>query len=294
MAIQREQAFVLARPFGDARRGSHATSLLRRDAPRLETVRVLRIMFHNVTLPEVFTTIDQRITERKCGYIVTANVDHVCRYYTSPVFRKAYRHSCLVIPDGVPVMWASKLLGTPLREKISGSDLVVWLPTYLADRGHSLFLLGAAEGVADKAAQILRQRHPGLRIAGTYSPPMGFEKDPSATAETVSRVREAKPDVCLVALGSPKQEIWMYQYHQACGVPVMIGIGAGLDFVAGVAKRAPRWIQTAGFEWLWRMSREPRRLWRRYLIDDTLFFALFWRALRSKRALRSRRHGASS
>ena len=252
--------------------------------PTWEKVKLLGITIDNVSREEVFAIIDRRIAERKPGYVVTPNVDHVRRNYEDPMFRKAYRRSFLVVPDGMPVMWASRLLGTPLREKISGSDLVVWLSEHAAERGHSVFLFGAAPGVADGAAHRLRRRFPKLRIAGTYSPPFGFHKSPEANAEAVGRIREAQPDICLLALGSPKQEVWMSEHCEACGAPVMVGVGAGLDFVAGRAKRAPRWIQRIGFEWAWRLCHEPRRLWRRYLVDDRLFFRLLWRELRRRRS----------
>jgi len=188
-----------------------------------------------------------------------------------------------VLADGVPVLWASRLLGKPIREKISGSDLTVWLAEQFNVTGHSLFLLGAAPGVADEAARVFRQRHPNLTIAGTYCPPMGFENDPDEIAKAIACVRAAQPDVCLVALGLPKQEWWMHQHGEACGVPVMIGIGASLDFVAGTLKRAPRWMQKTGTEWLWRVLTEPRRLWRRYFDDGRLFLALLWREWRKKK-----------
>jgi N-acetylglucosaminyldiphosphoundecaprenol N-acetyl-beta-D-mannosaminyltransferase len=262
------------------------------DAPKARqgrrTVELLGIMIDSVTRDEAFAIIDERIAGRVPGFVVTPNVDHVCRCHEDDRFRAAYGNSFLVLPDGVPVMWASRLLGTPLREKISGSDLVVWLSAHAAACGHSLFLFGAAEGVAAQAAAVLQQRNPGLTIAGTYSPPLGFHTDPKANAEAVRRIRESQADVCMLALGSPKQEIWMNEHCEACSVPVMIGVGAGLDFVAGKSKRAPRWAQRTGLEWAWRLCHEPRRLWRRYLVDDMLFFRLLWRELwRRKRGQRA-------
>ncbi|HIJ64841.1 MAG TPA: WecB/TagA/CpsF family glycosyltransferase [Candidatus Hydrogenedentes bacterium] len=249
-------------------------------------VELSGMTIHNVTREEVFALIEERIAKRQPGYIVTPNVNHLCRYQRDAEFREAYRKSFLVLADGVPLLWASRLLGTPLREKLSGSDLVVWLPERFADKGRSFFLLGAAEGVADAAAKELRRRHPNIVIAGTYSPPMGFENDPAEVAETARRVREARPDFCFVAFGVPKQELWMREHCQTCGVPVMLGIGASLDFLAGTLKRAPRWMQRVGLEWVWRIGSEPRRLLGRYLADGCVFLSLLWRAFRKRRACR--------
>src|SRR5690606_12040011 len=142
-----------------------------------------------------------------------------------------------------PLMWAARMLGAPLRQKLSGSDLVYWLSEHAARAGHRVFLLGAAPGVADEARAILTAHYPGLQIVGCYSPPLGFEHDPVESDRIAALLREHGPDLCFVALGSPKQEKWMAVHAQQCGVPVMLGIGAGLDFVTGRFRRAPRWMQ---------------------------------------------------
>ena len=245
-------------------------------------IRLLGVDIDNVSLEEALEIIDVRIADGRPGCVVTPNVDHICRYHEDPKFRRAYRNSFLVVPDGKPLMWAGRLLGTPLREKLSGSDMVGWLAAHAAKKGHKVFLFGAAEGVAATAAQLLQERNPGLDVVGAYSPPLGFHQNPEQDAKAVSQIRNSGADVCLLALGSPKQEIWMDEHCEACGVPVMIGIGAGLDFVAGTSKRAPRWIQRLGFEWAWRLLHEPKRLWHRYLVDDRLFFRLLWRELRRR------------
>jgi N-acetylglucosaminyldiphosphoundecaprenol N-acetyl-beta-D-mannosaminyltransferase len=253
------------------------------EAPDAEMIDVLGTRIHNVTREQTFALLEDRIATRQPCYVVTPNVDHLCRVQKDPAFRKAYEHAYLSLPDGMWVLWASRLLGTALREKISGSDLVLWLSQRSAERGHAIFLFGAAEGVAEEAARALCRRFPGLVVKGTYSPPVGFEKDPIALADAVGRIRDSQADVCFVALGSPKQEIWMHQNFEACKVPVMMGIGAGLDFAAGRVKRAPKWVTKSGMEWFWRFCLEPRRLWRRYFVEDRQFLVLLWRALRDKR-----------
>jgi len=237
----------------------------------------------NLTYEDLCACMAARMAERQPGFIVTPNVDHVCRFHRDPAFRASYESACLVLPDGMPILWSARLFGQPLREKLSGSDMVPRLTAWAAERGHSVYYLGAADGVADEAARRLRERHPSLRVAGTYSPPVGFEKDPAQNDEVLRRLHEARPDLCFVALGSPKQEIWLHQNYEKAGVPVMIGVGAALDFVAGRVRRAPVWMQKAGAEWFWRLCQEPRRLGRRYLVDDTYFALLVCRELLRKR-----------
>jgi exopolysaccharide biosynthesis WecB/TagA/CpsF family protein len=280
MVIDNSRVFPPRVSLAEAAKSTRATSYP--DTTPHEAFDILGVPIHNVTRDQVLKLIEERIVEGKAGYILTPNVDHICRCRKDAALREAYRNCFLSVADGVWVIWASRLLGTPLREKISGSDLVEWVSEHFARRGYSLFLLGAAEGIADAAAVALRRRYGKLQIKGTYSPPMGFEKDPVALAETIRRVREAQADLCFVALGSPKQEILMHRFYEACGVPVMVGIGAGLDFAAGKVRRAPQWIIRIGMEWLWRMWREPRRLWRRYLIEDAPFFLLLWQQLRQR------------
>ncbi len=242
--------------------------------PEVESLRLFGVPFHNVDFGEAMAAIDRRIVSREPGFVLTPNVDHVCQFQKKPELRAAYEACFLSICDGMPLLWASKLAGKPLKAKLSGSDMVFWLAEHAAHRGYRIFLLGAAEGVADEAAERLRERYPGIAIAGTYSPPMGFEKDPVKGAETLARVTAAKPDICYVAFGAPKQELWMHANSAASGVPVMLGIGASLDFVAGRVRRAPVWFQRAGLDWAWRLAQEPRRLAKRYLVDDSLFFWL--------------------
>ncbi len=239
-------------------------------------VNVCGIAMHSVTLAEVFAEVDERIRRNKPGYIVTPNVDHIVCYHENGEFREAYQNAFLVLPDGTPIIWASHLLGTPLREKISGSDLIYSLTEHAAQQGHSVFFLGGAEGLADMSAKVFKQMFPALKVAGAYCPPLGFEQDPVKNAQVLKALKEAAPDICYVALGSPKQDIWNWRYCEQAGVPVMVGVGGSFDFVTGRVRRAPQWLQKAGMEWLWRLCHEPRRLWKRYLVRDVRFFAYLW------------------
>ncbi|MEX2016719.1 MAG: WecB/TagA/CpsF family glycosyltransferase [Candidatus Hydrogenedentales bacterium] len=256
------------------------------DAPRLQVQRLFGVDMHSVTLEDVFSVIDAQIKAQRPSYIVTPNVDHICRLQYDAVFQQAYRASVLSLPDGVPIIWASHFFRKPLQQKISGSDLVYWLSEHAARRGHRVFFFGAPPGVAQDAARRLRKRYPGLRVAGAYCPPLGFEQLAHQSAAALDANRAPQPAICLVALGTPKQELWMHDSHRELGVPVLLGIGAGLDFVCGTAKRAPRLMQRMGLEWLWRLCHDPRRLAPRYLMHDSQFLLLLlheWRKARIER-----------
>jgi len=248
--------------------------------PRVE---LFGVSFSRITFSEVCAFVTGCIETCSPTYIVTPNVDHICQLQRNPDFQEAYAHAGLVLADGTAVLWAARLCGRPLPEKLSGSDLVPRLSAFAAAHDYSVFLLGAAPGVAAQAAERLRNLFPTLRVAGVYSPPFGFARDERLNAETVEIVRRASPDICFVALSAPQQEIWMHRNYRASGARVMIGVGAGIDFVAGVQKRAPEWVQRAGGEWLWRLMHEPRRLWRRYLVEDIRFMPILWREFRRQR-----------
>lgn len=255
-----------------------------------DTVELFGMTFSDVTFEELCTLLADRIDKKLPGYIVTPNVDHVCQVQSDPAFRQAYDDAWLVLVDGMPIIWASRLFGCALSTKLSGSDLLPQLCEFAADRGYSVFLLGAAEGVADQASENLRRLYPGLIIAGTHSPPMGFDQDPDENAKALQAIREARPDLCFTAMGAPRQEVWLHSNHRESGALVSIGVGAALDFAAGLLKRAPLWMQRSGLEWVWRLCQEPRRLWRRYLVNDSFFFVLLWREWR-KRLRRDRTEG---
>ncbi len=240
------------------------------------------IAIADVSLGELFGIVDQRIEAGASGYIVTPNIDHICVLRQNTQLRRAYEDAFLALPDGMAVMWAARLLGRPLRQKLSGSDLVPWLAEHASKQGHRVFFFGAAPGVAEEAARKLEARFPELEVAGAYSPPLGFEQDPALNKAAIERVRKAQPDICFIALGSPKQEIWMHEHYSALDVPVCLGIGAAIDFAAGKVRRAPVILQRSGLEWLWRLCQEPRRLWRRYLVQDLRFIPIFLREFRKK------------
>ena len=267
--------------FPETGRPAGAMSAPSRQQCRTGTHRadICGVIVDNLSLEELLDAAMIRAEGRVPGYIVTPNVDHVCLCRRNAEFKRAYQQAFLVVPDGVPLLWSGRLLGTPLVQRLNGTGLVYAISERAASEGRSVFLLGAADGIPEQAAEQLKSLYPGLRIAGTCSPSMGFEKSGEENADIIGRLRAAAPDICFVAVGSPKQEIWMRQHCEESRVPLMIGVGASLDFIAGRKRRAPRIFQKAGFEWLWRLCTEPRRLWRRYLVDDMLFFLLLARQL---------------
>lgn len=246
---------------------------------RDETAVLFGMPFSITDFDSVCANVDARVQSREPGFIATPNVNLVCNFQRDPVFREAYQKAMLWLPDGKPLMWAARLLGVRMAEKLSGSDMVPWLSAYAAQKGYSVFFFGGLPGSAEIAAQRLRQRYPDLKVAGTHCPPYGFENDPEQNAIAIHLVQEAKPDIMFVALGTPKQEVWLNNHQRELGVPVSMGVGAALDFLSGKVRRAPRWVQRCGLEWVWRLVQEPRRLWRRYLVRDMMIIRLVIREL---------------
>lgn len=199
--------------------------------------------------------------------VVTVNLDFLSIAERHPHFRHIINSAGLAVADGMPLVWLSKLRGEPLVERVAGVELVDDACRLAAITGDGVFLLGAAPGVADLAAERLKERHPGLRVVGTYSPPMGTIKR-KESQHMVRMIREARPGVLFVALGAPRQDVWIAEHLHELDVPVAMGVGCVFDLLAGVASRAPRWMQSAGLEWSYRLIREPRRLWRRYIVND--------------------------
>jgi N-acetylglucosaminyldiphosphoundecaprenol N-acetyl-beta-D-mannosaminyltransferase len=208
------------------------------------------------------------------SYTVTPNVDHIMKLQKDPSFRNVYERADLVVPDGVPLLWASKILKTPLSGRVNGTDLFGRLSELAGQKGYSIYLLGGAEGTAEATTAILRNRIPNLNVGGYSCPPVGFEKNPETNAAVVGAVAAARPDILFVGLGAPKQEEWIARYGPETGASHAVGIGASFSFVSGQIRRAPKVMQRTGLEWLWRLLSEPRRLWRRYLIED---FPFLWK-----------------
>jgi N-acetylglucosaminyldiphosphoundecaprenol N-acetyl-beta-D-mannosaminyltransferase len=255
--------------------------------PNRRRIHIGHVPVDAVTMDQTVDDIEAMITSGEGGSVFTPNVDHVVLADEDEQLRHAYETVSLSIPDGMPILWASRLLGTPLPEKVSGSDLVLPLMARASVRGFRVYLLGGAEGVAEQAAERLHARFPGLTICGMSSPRVAVDDAEPVRAEQVARVKETHPAIVLVAFGAPKQEVWIRDAAPALRPCVLLGIGASLDFIAGVAQRSPAWMSNAGLEWLYRLGKEPRRLWRRYLLRDPKFLAILARTASASRRRRT-------
>jgi len=231
-----------------------------------------------VTFAEALKRIEQLVGEKKGGYVVTPNLDHVVLADDNVAFREAYTHAALSVVDGQPLVWASRILGEQLPEKISGADLILPLMEMAAKQQWRVYFMGAGPGVAEKAAEEVHRRY-GTTVVGCDAPRVSVDPAASENAAAIGKIQAAKPDLVLVALGAPKQEIWMHRCMAQYAPAVALGIGAGLDFIAGTVKRAPKWMSNHGLEWAYRLSREPKRMWRRYLVNDPRFLLILARTM---------------
>lgn len=246
-------------------------------------VQMFDLPFDNFDYDDLIQYIDSSIQSGESAYIVTCNVDHLIKLKKDEHFRKVYSEAGSIVADGMPLVWASKILRKPLKQRVSGADMIPKLGRSLEERGYKMYFLGAAEGVAEKAKQQLLAAYPKLQIVGTHSPSYGFEGNEEENKRIIEMIREAKPDIVWVGVGAPKQEKWIHNYHQRYGPSLSIGVGATFDFISGNVKRAPLRIQKLGLEWLWRLFQEPKRLWKRYLVDDMQFLALLIKEMKKER-----------
>lgn len=233
-------------------------------------IAILGVPFDQVSTADTLRIIGQMIASGKPHYAATANVDFVVQALEDLELRRILAEADLVLCDGMPLVWASRFLGNPLPERVAGSDLVPQLLQVAEREGWRVFFLGGAEQSLAQAAEKVKARHPQLKLVGAYSPPFKhlLEMDHE---DIVRRVREARPDILLVAFGCPKQEKWIRMQFRNVGVPLSIGVGATIDFLAGSVRRAPVWMQRTGLEWAFRLLQEPRRLMRRYVTDFWVF-----------------------
>ena len=257
--------------------------------PPPRSVALGRLHAHAVTFDESIDRIVERVREGQGGYVVTPNVDHVCLAEKDVELRTVYRNSFLAVPDGMPLLWIASALGTPLSAKVSGSDLLLPLMRRAAAEGLTVFFLGATDATCTAAARRLSMMCPKLRIEGWASPLFDALGDPTELEDALEKVRAARPDLLLIAMGSPKQEYVLWRYLSTYAPAVGVGVGASLDFLAGTVRRAPTWMSEHGLEWLYRLWQEPARLWHRYLVRDRAIVGIVWRMRRD-----ARRHGATT
>jgi len=248
----------------------------------LNRIRFMNTYVDNVTEAEAIAHIEECIRLRKIGHVITPNVDQIVRIERDAYFKKICDNAELLLVDGHPLLWIAKWYGTAIKEKICGSDLVPHLCLLASQKGYKIFLLGAAEGVAVAAASKLEKDYPGIMIAGTYSPPYGFEKDEKELQKINTILKQSNADLLFVGMGVPKQDIFIYENMNKYQIPMSFSVGATIDFIAGVQKRAPRWMTNHGLEWLYRLFSNPRRMFRRYVVNDMLIFKLAWNYRNSK------------
>ncbi len=254
----------------------------------MSRMKFMNTEIDNLTMEETLEEIDSLIQERKNAYVVTPNVDHLVQLEKGGPLTEVYKEADLILTDGKPLVWISKWYKTPIKEKISGSDLFPRLCALAAKKGYRMFFLGAQEGVAAKAADNLKKRFIGLQVVGTYSPPYGFEKDEEELQRITTMIKEAEPDILIVGLGCPKQELFIFNNRKKIGVPLSLGLGASLDFEAGKIKRAPKWMADHGLEWLYRITQDPKRLAKRYLMDDIKIVGMAIKYKKKQRNYRKR------
>jgi N-acetylglucosaminyldiphosphoundecaprenol N-acetyl-beta-D-mannosaminyltransferase len=250
-------------------------------------IKLFGVEIDRVTMPQAVERLMSIIgsPQESCQFVVTPNVDHTVLLQKREDLRAAYEHAALVLADGHPVVWASRLLGKALPERVTGSDLTPAL--FDAADDHQplrVFLLGAAEGVGDRAAANIRRKWKHVEVVGVYSPPLGFEHDEQENQSILAQIEAARPDILVVGLGAPKQELWVHAHAEQIAAPVALCVGATIDFLAGEKRRAPRWMQRSGTEWCYRMASEPKRLVRRYAFDAWVFPQLLWREWRGGRS----------
>jgi N-acetylglucosaminyldiphosphoundecaprenol N-acetyl-beta-D-mannosaminyltransferase len=239
------------------------------DTPQA-TRTILGVRVDDVTYAEALERIAGYLESGGLHQIATVNVEFIMEARRNPTFRRVLSQASLCVPDGVGVLWAARQQGNPLRQRVAGVDLTERIASRAAERGWRVYFLGAAPGVAERAATVLARRYPGLKIAGCYA----GSPHPEEEQKIVGWVRAARPQVLFVAYGAPQQDLWIARNQPRIGVPVAMGVGGSFDFIAGVARRAPRWVQRLGLEWLYRLSREPWRLRRQMAIPHFMLLVL--------------------
>ena len=234
-------------------------------------ITLMGVPIDGFTLPGLVAHLVAHSQQRPGGYLMTPNLDNMRTLSQDPAVLARAMAADIRVADGMPLIWASRLQGTPLPERVAGSDVVWALARELARVGKSLFLLGGEPGTAERAAAALIARFPGLIVAGMYCPPIGFEDDPSEMARIDAALRAASPEFVYIGLPFPKASALALQMRDAMPATWFVGLGISFSFVCGDVRRAPAWMQRAGLEWVHRLVQEPRRLARRYLLEGLPF-----------------------
>lgn len=233
------------------------------------------ICIDNMDADEICEHVFECVKKKTPVHVVGVNVDQIVTINKNSVSKKIFNEAELVFVDGKPIKWMCDILGRKVKERVTGPDLMEYICQKGASLGMKIFLLGAGPGVAEKCGKILESRYPGIQNVGYYSPPFGFQNDKEEMRKINSMLKESGADLLFVGMGSPKQDIFIYENMKEYGIPVSFSMGAALDFIAGNVNRAPRWMINCGLEWIHRISQNPKRLWKRYLITDMAIIPLF-------------------
>lgn len=238
---------------------------------------LLNTYINNVSMDETIHAVEAMIEQGKKSYIVPINVDVVMKIEQDAYLKKIVDQADMVLIDGKPLVWISKIHKRPVKAKISGSDLVPIICKDAAEKEYTIFIIGGKDGVAEKAKESLEKKFPEIKVVGTYAPPFGFEKNKNELDKINKMISRVHPDLLIVCFGCPKQEKWVYENYQKYDAKVSICAGATVDFLAGNINRAPKWMSDHGLEWFYRFTQEPKRLFKRYFIDDIQVLKLIWK-----------------
>lgn len=234
-------------------------------------IALMGVPITRLTQADTVRAIMERLAAGQGGWVMTPNLDILRRIVKDASYRQLAMQATIRTADGMPLLWAARLRGTPLPERVAGSDLIWSLTAAAAEQGRSIYFIGGAPGAAEACAARLKELHPSLKVAGIECPPVGFERDAIYTAQLDARLQAARPDIMYVALGAPKQDHLIARLRPMLPGTWFLGIGISFSFVAGDVKRAPRLLQRVGLEWVHRLFQEPRRLAKRYLVDGIPF-----------------------
>ena len=249
-----------------------------------QRLRVGSVWIDVLTRPQMLEELSSLVEARDGGTVFTPNVDHIVLAERNADFRHAYDRASMTLADGAPLLWASRFLGIRLPEKLSGSDMVMPMAHLAGVRGWRVYLLGGRPGAAEETARRFRELH-GVNVVGVEAPRIDLA-DVAGDSPIIERIRQSRADLVFVALGAPKQELWSERVRSQLQPAVLVSVGASFDFIAGQVRRAPAWLSRIGGEWLFRLAQEPRRLWRRYLVDDPRFVGIVLRSARLPKAAR--------
>lgn len=228
-------------------------------------------------MSEAIDAIERLIESGKKSYVVAINVDVVIKIEEDSYLKKITDNADIVLVDGKPLVWIANYYKRPVKEKVSGSDLVPILCARAAEKQYSIYIIGGKVGIAEKAKERLEKLYPGIAIVGTYAPPFGFENDDDELNKINQQITQAKPDIVIACFGCPKQEKWVYENYTKYDAKVSICAGATVDFLAGNVSRAPKWMSDNGLEWFYRFLQEPKRMFKRYFIDDLKIMRLVFK-----------------